>query len=327
MTLMRVIIVLVWLSAGAYGVPSLIAYDTIEMTEDGQQVAFCMNVGNMKLHVMVLINFILWYCIPLLLMSAMYTKISIVLWHSNFMVASTRETKPLSRDEPEIDMHVLPVTEPETQTEGAQVSRNVQETKLNSMQISAELTSQHHSSTTYQTSDVQNMETSPTGRNREKVASSDPHQRTQKTLSNTSLESPRITEKYVQPPRKVRQPCSSIKNALAARKKVVRLLIAIVVSFAACMLPHHVRLLYEMWAPLNYHPSYAHHLLPPFTFLFFYLNSALNPILYAFMSDNFRKSLMEVCNCRKQESSWMMTNGSKGMSKTTLTTQNSTVKL
>ena len=324
---MRVIIALVWLSAGAYGVPSLIAYDTIEMTEDGQQVAFCMNVGNMKLHVMVLINFILWYCIPLLLMSVMYTKISIVLWHSNFMAASTRETKPLSRDEPEIDMHVLPTSEPETQTEGEHVFRNVQETKSNSMNTSAERTSQHLSSTTHQTSDVHDIETSATGRNREKLASSGSHQRTNKTLSNASHDRPRISEKYVQKsPTKVRQPCSSIKNALAARKKVVRLLIAIVVSFAACMLPHHVRLLYEMWAPLNYHPSFAHHLLPPFTFLFFYLNSALNPILYAFMSDNFRKSLMEVCKCRRREGSWMMTNGSMGTSKTTLTPQNSTMK-
>ena len=324
---MRVIIVLVWLSAGGYGIPSLIAYDTIEMTEDGQQVAFCMNVGNMKLHVMVLINFILWYCIPLLLMSAMYTKISIVLWHSNFMVASTRETKPLSRDEPEIDMHDLPTTEPETQTEGEHVFRNVQETKSNSMHASAERTSEHLFSTTHQTSDVHDIETSPTGRNREKLASSGSHQRTQKTLSNASHECARITEKYVQKsPRKVRQPCSSIKNALAARKKVVRLLITIVVSFAACMLPHHVRLLYEMWTPLNYHPSFAHHLLPPFTFLFFYINSALNPILYAFMSDNFRKSLVEVCHCRRRERSWMMTNGSMGTSKTTLTPQNSTMK-
>ncbi len=84
-------------------------------------------------------------------------------------------------------------------------------------------------------------------------------------------------------------------NALLARRKVIRLLIAVIVSFATCVLPYHIRVLYQYWG--DPHFSFWAALMTPSTFLLFYMNSGLNPLLYAFLSDNFRRSLREVLLC------------------------------
>lgn len=83
------------------------------------------------------------------------------------------------------------------------------------------------------------------------------------------------------------------KNPLAHRRKVIRLLMAMVVSFAVCMLPHHVRLQWQEWSQSEEF-DYRHMFLPPMTTLIFFFNSALNPFLYALISDRFRQSVMEI---------------------------------
>jgi hypothetical protein len=91
-------------------------------------------------------------------------------------------------------------------------------------------------------------------------------------------------------------------SPLIARRKVVRLLVAIVSSFAICMLPHHVRLQWQEWSADD-HYSVEHMYVPPVTTLIFYVNSCLNPLLYALISDRFRKAFAETrviswfCRC------------------------------
>jgi len=77
---------------------------------------------------------------------------------------------------------------------------------------------------------------------------------------------------------------------------VIRLLIAVVVSFAVCVLPYHARLMWQAFSQ----PRLADWqlIIPPLTFVFYYLNSGLNPLLYAFLSNNFRSSLLDVLRCR-----------------------------
>ena len=103
-------------------------------------------------------------------------------------------------------------------------------------------------------------------------------------------------------------------NALLARRKVIRLLIAVIVSFATCVLPYHIRVLWQTWG--EPHLSFWTSLLTPITFLIFYFNSGLNPMLYAFLSDNFRRSLREVLFCGRDR----LRRGMSTMSSTSLRT-------
>ena len=73
---------------------------------------------------------------------------------------------------------------------------------------------------------------------------------------------------------------------------MIRLLIAIVGAFGACVLPYHVRILWQNWST-SPEITFASQLATPLTLLLYYTNSALNPILYALMSNNFRTSLKE----------------------------------
>ena len=65
-------------------------------------------------------------------------------------------------------------------------------------------------------------------------------------------------------------------RAIRSRRKVIRLLVAVVVSFALCVLPHHIRLLLNYWKGTSFINGGV---FPPLSFLILYLNSALNPVL------------------------------------------------
>ena len=93
---------------------------------------------------------------------------------------------------------------------------------------------------------------------------------------------------------------SAMHTALMSRRKVIRLLMSVIISFAMCMLPYHIRLLWQTFGspPINHLTL----LMTPITFLIYYLNNAINPILYAFLSDNFRRSMRDVMQCQRHPS-------------------------
>lgn len=90
---------------------------------------------------------------------------------------------------------------------------------------------------------------------------------------------------------------------VSGRRKVIRLLVAVVASFAVCVLPYHVRVLWQTFAEPHVIDDWQL-VIPPLTFVVYYLNSAVNPLLYAFLSDRFRTSFVDVlrgrCSQRSQ---------------------------
>jgi 7 transmembrane receptor (rhodopsin family) len=80
------------------------------------------------------------------------------------------------------------------------------------------------------------------------------------------------------------------------KKRVTRMVIIVVVIFAVCWCPIQLVLvlksldLFEI-TPLNVMIQITSHVLA-------YMNSCVNPILYAFLSDNFRKAFRKVVYCK-----------------------------
>ncbi|EEC11219.1 conserved hypothetical protein, partial [Ixodes scapularis] len=89
-------------------------------------------------------------------------------------------------------------------------------------------------------------------------------------------------------------------TVLRARRKVVRLLVAVVLGFAVCNLPFHARKFYQYWSSRYEGASKSAVSLTILTTLILYMNSFINPILYAFLSDNFRRSMKDVLMCRSR---------------------------
>ena len=90
---------------------------------------------------------------------------------------------------------------------------------------------------------------------------------------------------------------SSSQNVLRARRGVIRMLIVVVLTFALCNLPYHARKMWQYWSPDYVGGSTFSSLFTPLTFLVTYFNSGVNPLLYAFMSRNFRKGMRELLCC------------------------------
>lgn len=82
---------------------------------------------------------------------------------------------------------------------------------------------------------------------------------------------------------------NSSNNVLRARRGVIRMLVVVVFSFAVCHLPFHLRKIWQYWSPYYKPQTDFSAILTALTFLTTYLNSAVNPLLYAFLSNNFRR--------------------------------------
>ncbi|XP_059479765.1 orexin receptor type 2-like [Neocloeon triangulifer] len=92
--------------------------------------------------------------------------------------------------------------------------------------------------------------------------------------------------------------CTANRGAetqLAARRKAAKMLVAVVVMFAVCYLPVHLLsiLRYTTGVPQN-HVTAA---ISMISHWLCYANSAVNPLIYNFMSGNFRKEFRRTFGC------------------------------
>ncbi|CAG9771276.1 unnamed protein product [Ceutorhynchus assimilis] len=118
------------------------------------------------------------------------------------------------------------------------------------------------------------------------------------------------------------------QNVLKARRGVIKMLIIVVCAFALCNLPFHARKMWQYWSP-NYqgHTNFSA-LLTPLTFLSTYFNSGVNPLLYAFLSKNFRRGMRELLLCshkKRHGKRTLIMNHNRGSTRSTTLRQNNSL--
>lgn len=92
-------------------------------------------------------------------------------------------------------------------------------------------------------------------------------------------------------------PKNKSKEKKRSHRKVTKLVLTVITVYVFCWLPYwlmQVALIYTPPKQCQSSISIASFLLAGFLS---YSNSAMNPILYAFLSDNFKKSFLKACTC------------------------------
>jgi len=251
MHLMRIVVIVIWAVAAFCGAPFLLFYNTLGIESgSGEIVYFCVNTyrSSYNPEAYVIINFMLWYLIPLVCITIMYCKICVVLWKTS----QGLQVKSVKRSETE-----------ETQF-----------TPINGR--SQEFQTRTNNESTYEPTNGDSMDTQ-----RYTLKENPPqHQVHVKDMNNKKTEAG--------------------ANSLQQRRRVIKLLLAVIGTFAVCVLPNHVQML---WQTFHQSHTISYHMLVlrPVTYVLLYLNSAINPILYAFFSQNFRVSLHDLLRGRRRK--------------------------
>ncbi|CAD5125806.1 unnamed protein product [Dimorphilus gyrociliatus] len=85
------------------------------------------------------------------------------------------------------------------------------------------------------------------------------------------------------------------REALRSKRRVTRMIIIVIVCFIFCWLP--IQLVFTTRAWDAFPENMEWHLVHVAAAILAYGNSCINPVLYAFLSENFRKSFRQVLSC------------------------------
>ncbi|KAI8128253.1 hypothetical protein FF38_08963 [Lucilia cuprina] len=89
--------------------------------------------------------------------------------------------------------------------------------------------------------------------------------------------------------------CKPSAESRKGKRRVTRMVVVVVLAFAICWLPIHVILVLKAFN--LYGSSHVTVIIQIISHVLAYTNSCINPILYAFLSDNFRKAFRKIVWC------------------------------
>lgn len=259
------ILLLIWMVALVYNVPYLIFYDTLSFVSLNIEYCYFYHRNLSGLQGLSLANLIVWYILPLCVIGAMYIIIGTTLWKTQSQASTMYLRKCNSVGSSKSPSQDSAICDVPSQDQQSHILDNGRSLRHENNTSSTQLINEH-------SCDSAGKYTGQRQRNS-----------TNKTIIckrsplNTKTESRKIN---------------------GERRKVIRLLVAVVASFAVCVLPHHLRVLNHFWNIVNL-PHSVEVYFAPVSFLVLYLNSCLNPILYALFSSNFRKAFKESLTCLK----------------------------
>ncbi|BES96053.1 unnamed protein product [Nesidiocoris tenuis] len=92
-------------------------------------------------------------------------------------------------------------------------------------------------------------------------------------------------------------PKNKSKEKKKSHRKVTKLVLTVITVYVLCWLPYWIMQVALIFTPPNQCQSRITVTVFLIAGCLSYSNSAMNPILYAFLSDNFKKSFMKACTC------------------------------
>lgn len=90
-------------------------------------------------------------------------------------------------------------------------------------------------------------------------------------------------------------PRNQSAESIRSKKRVTRMIVIVVILFAICWLP--IQIIFMLHSAGVYAANATNFWIHLIANCFAYANSCMNPILYAFLSDNFRKSFRKLLCC------------------------------
>uniref|UniRef100_A0A336N0G3 CSON008889 protein n=1 Tax=Culicoides sonorensis TaxID=179676 RepID=A0A336N0G3_CULSO len=96
-------------------------------------------------------------------------------------------------------------------------------------------------------------------------------------------------------------PKSKSKEKRRSHRKVTKLVLTVITVYVLCWLPYWISQVALIHSPPDLCKSRLEITLFVLVGCLGYSNSAMNPILYAFLSDNFKKSFLKACTCAKRK--------------------------
>jgi len=86
-----------------------------------------------------------------------------------------------------------------------------------------------------------------------------------------------------------------------SHRKVTKLVLTVITVYIICWLPHWVTQIALISQPPGHNQGNTLVIVILLSDCLQYSNSAMNPVLYAFLSDNFKKSFRKACHCDKRD--------------------------
>ena len=271
MTLARLKVVsgIVWLLSAAYCSPRLIMYGTTEVpSATGEMEDICILKRSFyDSRIYDLANFIVCFVIPLCVISVLYLVIILKLWKSNQVSKNFTSTTFTGRS--------AIITRARAHSSSSQPEELYNMSRLNSYEFQEANNASSLNRNNLRPSDVVVHDT-------QYCMSAKQHQR----CLSSELHHPTSTR-------------GATNHVLQSRRKVIRLLVAVVLTFAFCHLPFHARKLWQNWSTTYDGTSNTSVIFTITTTLILYMNSGINPFLYAILSENFRECMVDVLLCKR----------------------------
>ena len=271
----------IWSIALGYNIPYLVYYDIISISELNLEYCYFTQENLTGFKRLSMANFFVWYMFPLSVIGFLYFRISIKMWNAPIAgAAHLRKTSSYGASQCSSQVSNFSHVNDESP-----VRNNKTTFKMEFIQEGQESSS----------SSDKTVKSHDNNDNTKKLIRQESESCVNDNIRHDKDGTRTLTFKMRNVSVMSRASYPS-RNLNLERRKVIRLLITVVIAFAVCVLPHHIKVMNHFWNIFRFSHAFAVYF-SPISFIILFLNSSLNPVLYALFSKNFRQSFKESLTC------------------------------